>query len=196
MQISLNTMESAIRLIDDLAGLGEPSRFTELALPGLARLISCDLLTYKAIGPDGVRYEEFRPEAEFFRRAPMRYQLSIALPPAGDFTFQRHSRDFTPADRATVAALREPLMHAVERAFGRTAGLTRREAMVLELVALGRTNVAIAHRLGTSPRTVAKHLEHIYRKLGVSGRAAAVGHRRSDYPSADGIYPSGAGVVS
>jgi DNA-binding CsgD family transcriptional regulator len=41
-------------------------------------------------------------------------------------------------------------------------------------VAAGRTNVAIAHTLQVSPRTVAKHLERIYRKLGVGNRAAAV----------------------
>jgi DNA-binding CsgD family transcriptional regulator len=41
-------------------------------------------------------------------------------------------------------------------------------------VADGDTNSAIAHGLGMSPRTVAKHLEHAYRKLGVSCRAAAV----------------------
>jgi hypothetical protein len=34
--------------------------------------------------------------------------------------------------------------------------------------------VAIAHALDISPRTAAKHLEHIYRKLGVTSRAAAV----------------------
>lgn len=191
MQVSLDTMESAIRLIDDLAGLGEPSRFTELALPGLARLISCDLLTYKEIGTDGVRYEEFRRSAQF---GPMRYRLAVALP-GTTFTFQRGDRDFTTAERATLAILREPLTHALDRTSRRSAGLTPREAMVLELVALGRTNAAIARRLGTSPRTVAKHLEHIYRKLGVSGRAAAVGHRHSDYASANGVYPSGAGVV-
>jgi DNA-binding CsgD family transcriptional regulator len=52
--------------------------------------------------------------------------------------------------------------------------LSDRERAVLDLVALGRTNTAIAHALGVSPRTVAKHLEHTYRKLGVSSRAAAV----------------------
>ena len=191
MQVALDTMGSAVRLIDDLAGLGEPSRFTEVALPGLARLIGCDLLTYKEIGTDGVRYEEFRRPGEF---GPQRYRLAISLPGA-TFTFQRGDRDFTATERATLAILREPLTHAMGRTAGRTSGLTPREAMVLELVALGRTNVAIARRLGTSPRTVAKHLEHIYRKLGVSGRAAAVGHRRPDYASANGIYPGGAGIL-
>lgn len=56
----------------------------------------------------------------------------------------------------------------------RVASLTDRELHVLELVATGKTNQAIAHALRVSPRTVAKHLEHIYRKLDVGNRAAAV----------------------
>ena len=52
--------------------------------------------------------------------------------------------------------------------------LTERELVILARVADGDTNSAIAHGLGMSPRTVAKHLEHAYRKLGVSSRAAAV----------------------
>ncbi|WP_026454732.1 response regulator transcription factor, partial [Saccharomonospora iraqiensis] len=52
--------------------------------------------------------------------------------------------------------------------------LTVRERQVVGLVARGRTNDAIAHELAVSPRTVAKHLEHVYRKLEVAGRAAAV----------------------
>lgn len=52
--------------------------------------------------------------------------------------------------------------------------LTAREREVLELVAEGRTNQAIGHALALSPRTVAKHLEHSYRKLDVSCRTQAV----------------------
>lgn len=52
--------------------------------------------------------------------------------------------------------------------------LTPREREILDLVASGWTNTAIAHALRISPRTVAKHLEHAYRKLGVTNRAAAV----------------------
>ena len=53
------------------------------------------------------------------------------------------------------------------------SGLTRREAEVLLWVAQGNTNIEIGTILGTSPRTVQKHLEHIYRKLGVETRVAA-----------------------
>ena len=58
-------------------------------------------------------------------------------------------------------------------------GLTRREAEVLSWVALGKTNGEIAEILGTSPRTVAKHLEHVFEKLGVGSRTAAVAQVRS-----------------
>ena len=56
----------------------------------------------------------------------------------------------------------------------RAAGLTKREAEVLALGALGLTNTQIALELALSERTVAKHLEHIYAKLGVANRTAAV----------------------
>lgn len=55
-----------------------------------------------------------------------------------------------------------------------TAELTVRERQVLLLVAEGQTNQAIGHALDLSPRTVAKHLEHAYRKLQVSCRVQAV----------------------
>lgn len=51
--------------------------------------------------------------------------------------------------------------------------LTPRELEVLNWVAKGKTNRDIAEILGMSPRTVNKHLEHIFVKLGVETRAAA-----------------------
>jgi DNA-binding CsgD family transcriptional regulator len=52
-------------------------------------------------------------------------------------------------------------------------GLSRRQADVLALVARGQTNAEVAAALAVSPRTVQKHLEHIYARLGVRTRSAA-----------------------
>ena len=51
--------------------------------------------------------------------------------------------------------------------------LSRREAEVLGWVAQGKTNKEIGVILELSPRTVQKHLEHIYQKIGVESRTAA-----------------------
>ncbi len=53
-------------------------------------------------------------------------------------------------------------------------GLTKREAEILFRVAQDQSNAAIARVLGCSKGTVRKHLEHIYKKLGVQTRMAAV----------------------
>ncbi len=52
--------------------------------------------------------------------------------------------------------------------------LTGRELQVLGALARGLRNAEIADRLGLSPRTVEKHLERIYGKLGVESRTAAL----------------------
>jgi DNA-binding CsgD family transcriptional regulator len=54
-----------------------------------------------------------------------------------------------------------------------SAGLTPREADVLAHVARGLTNKQVARSLVISPRTVTKHLENMFPKLGVTNRAAA-----------------------
>lgn len=53
-------------------------------------------------------------------------------------------------------------------------GITPREAEVLHWVALGKTNRDIGEILELSPRTVNKHLEHIFIKLNVETRTGAV----------------------
>ena len=51
--------------------------------------------------------------------------------------------------------------------------LTQREAEVLYWVTLGKTSRDIGEIVGSSPRTVDKHLEHVFEKLGVETRTAA-----------------------
>lgn len=54
------------------------------------------------------------------------------------------------------------------------AGLTPREGDVMHWLSQGKTDAEIAALLTISPRTVHKHLEHVYVKLGVETRTAAV----------------------
>jgi DNA-binding CsgD family transcriptional regulator len=126
---------------------------------------------------------------EFFRLIPVEEQVALRLADGGPgvigVAFNRARGEFDEVDRAVLALLREPLVSARQRADMRTAALagtatidgaeplTERETEVIRLVAQGRTNEAISRALGVSPRTVAKHLEHIYRKLHATNRAAA-----------------------
>jgi DNA-binding CsgD family transcriptional regulator len=242
MYVPLETLQQAVLLVDGLAELENPANFAGIALPGLAALVGCDVLTYNEIGPvpgqtsyadypsgaldpetqavfaahvnehplvnyyrltgrgEPVKISDFLSRqrfhqlglyADFFRRIPVEHQIAVSLPAPGNqvigIALNRARGDFTETDRALLTILRAPLMaallrarrrHLAQRAFCPAttglAGLTDREVEILQLVALGRTNVAIAHSLEVSPRTIAKHLEHIYRKLDVTSRAAAV----------------------
>lgn len=53
-------------------------------------------------------------------------------------------------------------------------GLTAREAEILMWISRGKTNKEVGLILDTSPRTVNKHLDHVFEKLGVPTRTAAV----------------------
>lgn len=56
--------------------------------------------------------------------------------------------------------------------------LTAREAETLHWLSEGKTNTEIGRLLGISPRTVAKHCEHLFAKLGVENRLGAALLRR------------------
>jgi DNA-binding CsgD family transcriptional regulator len=62
------------------------------------------------------------------------------------------------------------------RTMGDASGLTRREVEVLRLVAVGRTNQAIATELFLSEKTVERHVSNILAKLGVGSRTAAAAY--------------------
>ena len=53
------------------------------------------------------------------------------------------------------------------------ADLTDREVEVLRLISRGRSNREVAQQLFISPKTVGRHVENVYAKIGVSSRAAA-----------------------
>ena len=67
----------------------------------------------------------------------------------------------------------KPDLERLAAAPAETHGLSARELEVLRLVAAGRTNRQIAAELVVSEHTVARHMQNIFGKLGVSSRTAA-----------------------
>ncbi|MCB5189513.1 response regulator transcription factor [Methylobacillus arboreus] len=84
---------------------------------------------------------------------------------------------FSPADLDAegqwIILLREESDAAQIEALMQAFGLTQRESEVLYWAIKGKTNRDIGDILGTSPRTVNKHMEHVFAKLGVETRTAA-----------------------
>ena len=60
-----------------------------------------------------------------------------------------------------------------EERLARAFGLSLREAEVLMWITHGKSNKEIAEILELSPRTVNKHLEQIFEKLGIENRTSA-----------------------
>lgn len=68
----------------------------------------------------------------------------------------------------------EPIEEMLSLPTLRAAGLTAREAQIMRLVARGWMNSDIAADLGVSHRTIQKHLQNAYEKLGAGSRMQAV----------------------
>jgi DNA-binding response OmpR family regulator/DNA-binding CsgD family transcriptional regulator len=77
------------------------------------------------------------------------------------------------SDEQWLIILREESETAQIEALKALFKLTKRESEVLHWIIMGKTDKSIGEILGTSPRTVSKHTEHIYIKLGVETRTAA-----------------------
>jgi DNA-binding CsgD family transcriptional regulator len=128
------------------------------------------------------------------------YQIAFTLPHGPDrilgVALSRGDRDFSDAERALLDAARPFLIQAYRNAIRYTSllksarpdmsaaaapqldrlielGLTRRQAEVLQAVATGGAEREIVQRLAISHRTVQKHLERSYRRLGVNSRSRA-----------------------
>jgi DNA-binding CsgD family transcriptional regulator len=123
--------------------------------------------------------------ADYYR--PVGLDCALAVPLYVDrntlvsFVFNRTGRDFFDAEVTLLDLLRPTLAalyrrHAQGEAALRSAAganLTSREREVLSWVAAGKTNRDISVLLSARVRTIEKHLEHIFVKLGVETRTAA-----------------------
>jgi DNA-binding CsgD family transcriptional regulator len=131
---------------------------------------------------------------EVYRPLGVEYQIAFTLPSSAErllgVALSRTRRDFTARERDLLNLARPYLIEAYRNALSYTSlargagrqlaaadlralGLSAREADVLVLVAMGRSDADAAAELGIAMRTAQKHLEHCYRTLGVSNRSAA-----------------------
>src|SRR5205807_9760941 len=85
-----------------------------------------------------------------------------------------HQFDHRCYDALTRAVTGKRSLRHIPRRLQKTDPLTEREAEVLRLLAQGRNTPQIARLLGISKKTVEHHLTHIYAKIGVTCRTAAV----------------------
>jgi DNA-binding CsgD family transcriptional regulator len=184
--------------VDTGAG-GEPHFFSH----PLLRRHGLDRARVMADGPhDTCWLDNLR--STLFGAAPRRESAYAAVVPLyldrrmlAGLVLNRRGLDFSERDHARLELLRPHLAflycHACRTAENRSelsggapaplvppslgsssAGVTKRECEILRWLASGKTDDEIAALLAISPRTVHKHLEHIYVKLGVETRTAAV----------------------
>jgi DNA-binding CsgD family transcriptional regulator len=129
---------------------------------------------------------------DFLRPAHTRDRLRVWLwrstETAACVTLNRADARFSDRDSAVLAVLQPYLAALRERSvvaheLPEEADLTIRETQVVAIAATGRSNEEIAWLLLMSPATVAKHLEHAYHKLRVTGRSEAAAALRIASPN-------------
>ncbi len=126
--------------------------------------------------------------ADLYRPRGLEHELMLCLPPTSGpgvgpgrtlrlFLFRGRGAGFTETERALLSLLRPHLHQAyldAERQRQPPVPLTARQLELVDLLAAGYTNAQIARRLGVAESTVRKHLEHVFHRLGVTSRTAAV----------------------
>lgn len=116
---------------------------------------------------------------EVYKHLGIERQMALTVHPAPgelvSMVLSSSTRDYSERDRVVMSLLQPAIQRAfaVMRRRKLLASLSSREAEVLSWVAEAKTNKEIALILGISARTVQKHLETIFTKLGVETRTAA-----------------------
>jgi DNA-binding NarL/FixJ family response regulator len=106
-----------------------------------------------------------------FRKEQLRASIAIAL------TQWEHQREAERRLQSLLESRNTPSPVSIPRVSEEAArqfGLTRREYEVLCRIAEGKSNAEIGEAIGAATRTVDKHVEHIFDKLAVKTRTAAV----------------------
>jgi DNA-binding CsgD family transcriptional regulator len=193
---------NALRLLARLeVESGDPQRLIRASVDALGDFVACQVSTVSVCDPVGGGQCTALRADDHAVAVPLsmdeRTRVSIVL--------SRRGLSFSERDRERLELLRPHLAFLYRQACRGPAGsirvsaaqpfapdqpdpvpasLTRREGEVMHWLSCGKTDAEIAALLAISPRTVHKHLEHIYVKLGVETRTAAVMRARGSVPAA------------
>jgi DNA-binding CsgD family transcriptional regulator len=108
------------------------------------------------------------------------------------WSMNRWNHDFSDNELALAQHV-QPMLQLLDSAYAgpphKAAGiavadaysLTAREQQIMRLLSQGLKALAIGRLLGCSPRTVAKHIEHAYAKLGSNNRVDALRRLRGEF---------------
>ncbi len=180
---SSGDLAAARTAADELAMIAEHS--TSEVLSSMAAQADGAVLIAAGEVPSGLR--RLRAASSVWQRFAMPYEearvavlLGLGCLALGDessaaLDFERAGEIFTVLGaRPDLERLRS--LSGNRRPRPGAGALSGRELEVLRLVAAGQTNREVGDALSLSPHTVGRHLENIFRKLGVSGRAAATAY--------------------
>jgi DNA-binding CsgD family transcriptional regulator len=171
--LTRNDCASALRLLEQLESAGAPARHH--GDDGLRAKHS----VAQAPGRHGLRH--VAPQADYCQRAPQAdYHRRAGLADYYRRAGLEHAVAVAFLYRLLTCRAELPLSAAPDATVqaagtvGPAPVLTPREGDVMHWLSRGKTDAEIAALLEISPRTVHKHLEHVYVKLGVETRTAAV----------------------
>jgi DNA-binding CsgD family transcriptional regulator len=181
-QLSLGLRQEALDLLSEMEALVDA--LPEGIMPAAPALTSMMLMAVR-LG-DRARAARYYPRLRAFSGQLHWFLIDLALGAGQALCGERDSARacLDLAERAARRAGMRPALAEIQQikrdldadpGAGRTlpAGLSRREAEVLRLVAAGMYNREIARALHLSENTVAKHLTSIFNKTGSENRAAA-----------------------
>jgi DNA-binding CsgD family transcriptional regulator len=186
-RLSRADLEAVLAFFVEVGTVTPPlDRAEAWVLERLARLIAFEEAVYVPVDDDSAGSVN-----RCGTRTPHVLQANIAAQGGAQRALElvRCGTEYTEHERQLLDAVRPALIaYEAHRVLARGASelqsgprhaarddrLSPREEEVLDLVATGATNAEIAERLSIAAATVRKHLEHIYLKLAVSTRTAAL----------------------
>jgi DNA-binding CsgD family transcriptional regulator len=149
-------------------------------LQHLGVLVPCDAIAVAVADPSGCVLDRVRLPAGPHRVHGVADGIVVGFRNGSNhvvrLTLGRSRRPFSDRDLAVLRMIAPALERLLryQPTPRLPAALTVQERRVLQLVAAGLSNTMIADRLYVAPCTIRKHLEHVFRKLGVTNRLAAV----------------------